>query len=98
MRSPSPRRVIERLSQGPPGLAGALRDHMAISRFLARLGFVRIGKYGLVLTPDDRILSTRPAVLDDGLGGKIVGWVEGDLAAMELEHWQPMGAKSASPT
>jgi hypothetical protein len=64
---------------------------MAISRFLARLGFVRIGKYGLVLTPDDRIMSTRPAVLDDGLGGKIVGWDDGDLAAMELERWQPMG-------
>ena len=91
MGSPSPRRVIERLSQRVPGLAAALRDHMAISRFLARLGFVRIGKYGLVLTPDDRIMSTRPAVLDDGLGGKIVGWDDGDLAAMELERWQPIG-------
>ncbi len=70
---------------------------MAISRLLARLGFVRIGRFGLVLTPDDRILSTRPAVLDDGLGGKIVGWDEGDLAAMELEHWQPMGVKHAMP-
>ncbi|HEX4449923.1 MAG TPA: hypothetical protein VH143_03580 [Kofleriaceae bacterium] len=70
---------------------------MAISRLLARLGFVRIGRFGLVLTPDDRILSTRPAVLDDGLGGKIVGWDEGDLAAMELEHWQPMGARPAMP-
>lgn len=70
---------------------------MAISRLLARLGLVRIERYGLVLTPDDRILSTRPAVLDDGLGSKIVGWVEGDLAAMELEHWQPMGAKPAMP-
>ncbi len=97
MRSPSPRRVIERLSQQIPGLAAALRDHMAISRFLARLGFVRLGKYGLVLTPDDRIMSTRPAVLDDGLGGKIVGWDDGDLAAMELERWQPIGMASTKP-
>ena len=64
---------------------------MAIGRLLARLGLVRIADYGLVLTPDNRILSTRPAVLDDGLGGKIVGWDEGDLAAMELERWQPIG-------
>jgi hypothetical protein len=70
---------------------------MAISRLLARLGLVRIGRYGLVLTPDDRILSTRPAVLDDGVGGKIVGWDEGDLAAMELEHWHPMGTMGAKP-
>jgi hypothetical protein len=70
---------------------------MAISRLLARLGFVRIGTYGLMLTPDDRILSTRPAVLDDGLGGKIVGWNDGDLAAMELEHWSPLGGAKPAP-
>ncbi|HEY5935123.1 MAG TPA: hypothetical protein VIU61_10825 [Kofleriaceae bacterium] len=34
-------------------------------------------------------MSLRPAVLDDGLGGKVVGWQEGDLAAMELEPWEP---------
>jgi hypothetical protein len=28
-------------------------------------------------------------VLDDGLGNKIVGWQDGDLAAMELEKWEP---------
>jgi hypothetical protein len=70
---------------------------MAISRLLERLGFVRIANYGLVRTPDDRILSTRPAVLDDGLGGKIVGWNDGDLAAMELEHWRPMGLIAGGP-
>jgi hypothetical protein len=89
--------VIEQLSNRWAGLPAAIGDRMAISRLLARLGLVRIGRYGLMLTPDDRILSTRPAVLDDGLGGKIVGWVEGDLAAMELEHWQPMGTKSPAP-
>ncbi|MDQ3335111.1 MAG: hypothetical protein M4D80_08110 [Myxococcota bacterium] len=34
-------------------------------------------------------MSLRPAVLDDGLGGRIVGWPEGDLAAMELQKWEP---------
>ncbi len=52
------------------------------------MGFSKLGDYGLVLTPEGRLLSTRPAVLDDGFGGKIVGWREGDLAAMELARWQ----------
>ena len=59
----------------------------AIDKLANKLGFVRVAKYGLVHTPDDRILSTRPTVLDDGVGGKIVGWLESDLAAMELERW-----------
>ncbi len=59
----------------------------AIDNFLRRFGFAKLDRYGLILTPDDRVISMRPAVLDDGLGGKIVGWLEGDLAAMELEHW-----------
>jgi len=61
----------------------------AIHNLLERLGYVKLGRYGLLLTPDGRILSQRPAVLDDGLGGKIVGWQESDLAAMELEKWEP---------
>jgi len=62
---------------------------MAISSLLQRMGFVKLDDFGLVLTPDGRILSVRPTVLDDGLGGKIVGWQEGDLAAMELAQWEP---------
>lgn len=65
----------------------------AIERFLKRWGFARLDRYGLVLTPEDRVMTARPAILDDGLGGKIVGWLEGDLAAMELEHWGPPKAK-----
>ncbi len=69
----------------------------AFEDLLKRQGYVKLDQYGLVLTPDDRILSTRPAVLDDGLGGKIVGWSDGDLAAAELEHWgaaaKPAAAK-----
>jgi len=61
----------------------------AIHNLLGRLGFVKLDRYGLLLTPDGRILSSRPAVLDDGLGGRIVGWLDGDLAAMELDKWEP---------
>jgi hypothetical protein len=64
---------------------------MAFSSLMRRLGYVKLDAYGLVLTSEGRVLSNRP-VLDDGLGQKIVGWQEGDLAAMELEHWQPRGA------
>lgn len=61
----------------------------AIDRLMKRLGYVKLSSYGLVLTPEGRVLSMRPATLDDGLGGRIVGWEEGDLAAMELEKWEP---------
>ena len=61
----------------------------AIARLMKRLGYVKLSGYGLVLTPEGRVLSMRPAVLDDGLGGRIVGWQDGDLAAMELEKWEP---------
>ncbi len=65
---------------------------MAISSLLRRMGFLKLGDYGLILTPEGRVLSTHFTVLDDGLGGKIVGWREGDLAAMELDHWRPAPA------
>jgi hypothetical protein len=67
----------------------------ALDNFLRRFGYAKLDRYGLMLTGDDRVLSTRPAVLDDGLGGKIVGWLDDDLAAMELEH---IGAKKKKPT
>jgi hypothetical protein len=68
----------------------------AIQRLLERWGFVKLGRYGLVRTPDGRILSTRPVVLDDGAGGRIVGWQDGDLAMAELAPWQP-GERAAAP-
>jgi len=61
----------------------------AIDSVMKRLGFVKLDRYGLVLTPEGRIMSLRPAVLDDGLGGRIVGWQADDLAAMELQKWEP---------
>lgn len=61
----------------------------AIQNLLGKLGYAKLDRYGLLLTPDGRVLSQRPTVLDDGLGGRIVGWEDGDLAAMELEPWEP---------
>ena len=58
-----------------------------IQHLLQRLGFVKLGRYGLVLTPEDRILSLHPKVLDDGAGGRIVGWQDGDIAMVELKAW-----------
>src|SRR5688500_5093341 len=68
----------------------------AITNLMKRLGFVRLARYGLILTPEGRIMSLRPAVLDDGLGGRIVGWSDGDLAAMELQKWEPARPAPAS--
>lgn len=61
----------------------------AFDALLKRFGFVKLSRYGLVLTSEGRIMSLRPAILDDGLGGRIVGWRDGDLAAMELQKWEP---------
>lgn len=72
----------------------------AFDSLLKRFGFVRISRYGLVLTSEGRIMSLRPAVLDDGLGGRIVGWPDNDLAAVELQKWEPArpAAKAAVAT
>ena len=74
---------------------------MAVFRnLLQRWGFVKLERYGLVRTPDDRILSTRPAALDDGGGGRIVGWRDDDLAMAELAPWRAVGGAHvpAQPT
>src|SRR5438045_3945762 len=61
----------------------------AIDKLFKRWGFVKLDRYGLVLTPEDRVLATRPTVLDDGTGGRIVGWEGSDLAFSELQAWVP---------
>lgn len=66
----------------------------AIENFLRRFGYAKLDRFGLVLTGDGRVLTNRPHILDDGLGGKIVGWTDDDLATMELEHW---GAPKLQP-
>ena len=60
-----------------------------IQTLMQRLGFVKLADFGLILTPEGRVLSLRSVVLDDGFGGKVVGWKDGDLAAAELERWEP---------
>jgi len=67
----------------------------AFEQLLHRLGFVKLGRFGLELTPEGRILSTRSAVLDDGAGGRIVGWEDSDLAAVELAPWHPDNEQAA---
>jgi len=71
---------------------------MGIHKLLERWGFVRLRDFGLILTEERRLLTTRRAVLDDGFGGCVVGWTDGDLAAMELARWgtqQPPTASSS---
>ena len=52
------------------------------------LGFVKLADYGLELTGDRRIRIHGWTVLDDGKGGAIVGWTDGDAAVHELNKWQ----------
>jgi len=61
----------------------------AIAKLLHRFGFVKLERYGLLLTPEDRIMAIRPTILDDGVGGRVVGWQQHDLAFSELQAWIP---------
>jgi len=61
----------------------------AIQHLLRRWGFVRLSRYGLLLTSDGRVVSTRPVILDDGTGGRVVGWSDDDPAPAELRPWAP---------
>ena len=65
---------------------------------MQRWGYARLEEFGLLLTQDGRIVATRPAVLDDGLGGCVVGWRVRDLAALELAPWNPPAAQGPSPS
>jgi hypothetical protein len=67
----------------------------SFAKLMKRLGFVRLADYGLVLTPDDRIQSTRPHVLEDLLGTPIVGWLDSDLAVAELPQFGSATPKHA---
>jgi hypothetical protein len=70
-----------------------------VDRMLKRLGLVKLSRFGLVLTAEGRIMSLRSTVLDDGLGGRIVGWHDRDLAAMELDPMSlaPAPQKAVAP-
>lgn len=58
------------------------------------LGFVRLADYGLELTPERRIRSRSFVALDDGRGGAIVGWTEGDEGVEQLRKWRLVPAQS----
>lgn len=80
------------------GLAWPVHNLIVMAVFrhlLQRLGFVKLERYGLVLTPEGRVLSTHSKVLDDGSGGRIVGWRDDDPAMSEL---QPMERPSTTVT
>jgi len=66
----------------------------SLQGLLQRWGFVKLRRYGLELTPDGRILSTRPAVLDDGTGNPIVGWRDGDVSIWKCSSWRAQAAPS----
>jgi hypothetical protein len=66
----------------------------SLQGLLQRWGFVKLRRYGLELTPDGRILSTRPAVLDDGTGNPIVGWRDGDVSIWKFSSWRAQAAPS----
>jgi hypothetical protein len=71
---------------------------MAVFRqLLQRWGFVKLDRYGLMLTPEGRVLTTRPAILDDGTGGRIVGWQDGDPAIFELKTCETSRAEAKKP-
>jgi len=69
----------------------------SLDKMMERLGYVKLERFGLALTADGRVMSLRPTVLDDGVGNKIVGWEDGDLAAMELEPWEASRSTAAPP-
>jgi hypothetical protein len=71
----------------------------AVVKLLERLGFVRLRDFGLIISPERRLLTTRSAVLDDGFGGIVVGWADSDLATTELPTWgtNPAIAVTAKP-
>ncbi|MBP9204406.1 MAG: hypothetical protein KBG28_10605 [Kofleriaceae bacterium] len=46
---------------------------------LRRLGYVKLTAYGLVLTPDDRVVSLRARLVERADGGHLVGWRDADL-------------------
>jgi hypothetical protein len=63
-----------------------------IQHLLERWGFAKLARYGLVLSPEGRILSIHSNVLDDGTGGRIVGWREDDPMVAELPTWPAVRA------
>jgi hypothetical protein len=72
---------------------GSIPVMASLQGLLQRWGFVKLRRYGLELTRDGRIVSTRP-VLDDGTGSRVVGWRDGDVSIWKLSshHDEPAAA------
>src|SRR5262252_3070373 len=72
-----------------------------IANLMERWGFVKLSRYGLVLTPEGRIISMRPATLGGQDTSRLVGWREDDFPALDLSSWdaspQPQPAPAARP-
>src|SRR5437868_14792265 len=68
-----------------------------LADLLQRWGFVKLRSYGLDLTGDGRIVSTRSTVLNDGTGAKIVGWRDGDVSIWKLNEWDKAPVVPALP-
>src|SRR5215468_10232941 len=69
-----------------------------IENLMERWGFVKLSRYGLVLTPEGRIISIRPAMLGGQDDRRLVGWREDDFPAMDLSSWDaPQPVRPARP-
>lgn len=53
-----------------------------LERLLAKVGYVKLSRYGLTLTPQDTVLSLQPPVNDEGNSARIVGWREDSAPGM----------------
>jgi len=69
----------------------------AFKSLLRRWGYTKLDDYGLVLSPEDRVVAVRSTILDDGAGTPIVGWRAGDLATAELGRWGEAKAQPQAP-
>jgi hypothetical protein len=69
----------------------------AFKSLLRRWGYTKLDDYGLVLSPEDRVVAVRSTILDDGAGTPIVGWRAGDLATAELDRWGEAHAQPQAP-
>ena len=73
---------------------------VAIQKLLERLGFVKLDRFGLVLTPDGRILSMRPAVWMMVSAAASSAGKTPTLAAAELGRWEavkPVATRAPLP-
>ena len=69
-----------------------------LDSLLGRLGYVRLNQYGLVKTPEGRIVTLHRRVLDDGAGGRVIGWRAEDPAPMALGAFDLVPRAGGAPS